>query len=160
MRRRLILSSLLALVVLGAGAAIGTVTSAPLLAVYNPSPSMPTGWYLRVPLKPAVGRIVVVDPPPGAVVAGWPAGVPLIKPVAAMAGDHVCLRGRTSVLINSAPVAPMRPAPPWQECRTLEPNELFLLAPARVDSVDSRLFGPVPRSSVVGVFAPLWTETP
>ena len=51
----------LALVVLGAGAAIGTVSSAPLLVVRNPSPSMPTGWYLRVPLEPAVGRIVVID---------------------------------------------------------------------------------------------------
>src|SRR3954447_166952 len=99
MMRRLIRPALLAVAVLAAGAAIGTVSSAPLLMVHNPSPSMPTGWYLRVPLKPAVGRIVVIDPPPAAVAAGWSADVPLIKPIAAMAGDHVCLRGRTQVLI-------------------------------------------------------------
>lgn len=73
--RRWIMPAALALVVLGAGAAIGTVSSAPLLIVRNPSPSMPTGWYLRVPLEPGVGRIVVIDPPIGAQAAGWPANI-------------------------------------------------------------------------------------
>lgn len=148
----------LALVVLGAGAAIGTVSSAPLLIVRNPSPSMPTGWYLRVPLEPAVGRIVVIDPPIAAQVAGWPANIPLIKPVAAAGGDHVCLRDRTIVLINSTSAALKRSDANWNGCRTLEDGELFLLAPARIDSVDSRVFGPVSRSDVIGVFVPLWTE--
>src|SRR3954453_22952443 len=124
--RRLILSSLLALAVLGAGAAIGTVSSAPLLAVYNPSPSMPMGWYLRVPLDPAVGRIVVIAPPLGAQAAGWPADVRLIKPIAAVGGDHVCVASRTDVLINGQPVAPVQPypAPRWGGCRTLAADEL------------------------------------
>ena len=158
--RRWIMPAALALVVLGAGAAIGTVSSAPLLIVRNPSPSMPTGWYLRVPLEPAVGRIVVIDPPIGAQAAGWPANIPLIKPVAAAGGDYVCLRDRTSVLINSTSAASMRAGANWNGCRTLEDGELFLLAPARIDSVDGRVFGPISRADVVGVFVPLWTEIP
>src|SRR4051794_9021477 len=100
MKRRLLLSCLLAL---GTGALLGTVTSAPLLAVYNPSPSMPIGWYLRMPLEPAVGRIVVIDPPLGAQAAGWPGNVRLIKPIAAVGGDHVCVASRTHVPINNKP---------------------------------------------------------
>jgi type IV secretory pathway protease TraF len=158
--KRIIWGSLLAVTVLGIGAIIGTVSSAPLMAVYNPSPSMPIGWYLRVPLSPAVGRIVVIDPPLDALVEGWPEGVRLIKPVAAVGGDHVCVRGRTHVLINSQPAAPVQPypSPRWEGCRTLAPNELFLLAPHRDDSVDSRIYGPIHRRDVRGVFIPLWTK--
>lgn len=160
MKRRLALSCLLAVTVLGTGAAIGTVSSAPLMAVYNPSPSMPVGWYLRVPLEPAVGRIVVIDPPLGAIAAGWPADVRLIKPVAAVGGDHVCVASRAEVMVNGKPAAPVQPYPAarWDGCRTLAPDELFLIAPHRPDSVDSRIYGPVSRRDVLGAFVPLWTE--
>jgi type IV secretory pathway protease TraF len=160
MRRRFVQATLLAVGVLGGGAAIGRVSSAPLLVVRNPSPSMPTGWYLRVPLEPTVDRIVVIDPPPGALAAGWPADVRLIKPIAAVGGDHVCVAGRTDVLVNGQPVAPVPPypAPRWDGCRTLEPNELFLIAPHRPDSIDGRIYGPVTQADVLGVFVPLWTE--
>jgi len=156
--RRLGLGVLLAVGIVGGGIALGRVVPAPLLAVYNPSPSMPVGWYVRVPLEPAAGRIVVVAPPDGAVAAGWPADVRLIKPVAAVGGDHVCADG-AQVLVNSVRVAERGTAPhAWAGCRPLESGELFLIAPARPDSLDSRVFGPVPAASVVGVFAPLWTE--
>lgn len=162
MKRRLVLSCLLAVAVLGAGAAIGRVSSAPLLVVRNPSPSMPTGWYLRVPMEPATGRIVVIDPPLGAQAAGWPADVRLIKPIAAVGGDHVCVASRTDVMINGKPAAPVQPypAPRWEGCRTLDANELFLLAPYRPDSIDGRIYGPVSRRDVLGVFIPIWTENP
>lgn len=157
---RLILSSLLAVAVLGGGALIGTMSTAPLLVVRNVSPSMPMGWYLRVPVEPAVGRIVVIDPLSGALAAGWSRDMPLLKPVAASGGDHVCLRGRTHVIINSTKAAPKRPDANWNGCRTLQADELFLLAPERIDSIDGRVFGPVSRVAVVGVFVPLWTENP
>lgn len=163
--KRWIVPSLLALAVLGAGAAIGTMSSAPLLAVHNPSPSMPMGWYLRVPLEPAVGRIVVIDPPAAAQAVGWPADVRLIKPVAAVGGDRVCAEG-VSLKINLTFVSGInvrvgdRLIPVWPDCRILEDDELFLLAPARDDSVDSRIYGPVRRHDVLGVFTPIWTETP
>lgn len=160
MRRCLALTGLLAVTVLGIGAAIGTISSAPLMVVYNPSPSMPMGWYLRVPLEPALGRIVVIDPPLGAQAAGWPADVRLIKPIAAVGGDHVCVASRTEVTVNGQPVAPVLPypAPRWEGCRTLEPDEIFLIAPHRPDSIDGRIHGPVSRRDVLGVFVPLWTE--
>jgi type IV secretory pathway protease TraF len=160
MKRRLAWVLSFAVSVLGIGAAIGTVSSAPLMAVYNPSPSMPMGWYLRVPLEPAKGRIVVIDPPLGALVAGWPEDIRLIKPVAGVGGDHVCVAGRTHVLVNGSPVAPIEPypAPRWDGCRTLETNELFLVAPHRTDSVDGRIYGPILLRDVLGVFIPLWTE--
>lgn len=161
MKRRLVLAVALAGAVLGIGAALGMVSSAPLMAVYNPSPSMPTGWYLRVPLEPAVGRIVVIDPPQGAIAAGWPEGVRLIKPIAAAGGDHVCVASRMDVLlVNGKPIAPIQPypAPRWDGCRTLESGEFFLLAPHRSDSVDGRVYGPVDRAEVLGVFTPIWTD--
>lgn len=163
MRRRLILSSLLAAAVLCAGALAGTVSSAPLMAVYNPSPSMPTGWYVRVPLEPAVGRIVVIDPPLGALYAGWPAGMRLIKPVVAVGGDRVCMTTGV-VIINSTTEEPTMVRIDgtvqggWSGCRLLAADELFLLAPKRPDSVDSRIYGPVSRADVLGVFVPVWTE--
>lgn len=156
MKRRLILSSLLSLAVLGIGALAGRVSSAPLMVVHNPSPSMPMGWYLRVPLEPAVGRIVVIDPPMGALYAGWPADVRLIKPVSAASGDRVCIHD-DAVIINSTSVASATQNG-WAGCRLLGADELFLLAPKRPDSVDSRIYGPVSRSDVVGVFTPIWTE--
>lgn len=44
------------------------------------------------------------------------------------------------------------PLPVWRGCRALGPAELFLLGDSP-DSFDSRAFGPVDRSSVIGVFA-------
>src|SRR3954469_13019948 len=107
---------LLAVAVLAIGMLAGRVVSAPLLVVYNPSPSMPMGWYLRVPLEPAVGRIVVIDPPMGAIAAGWRADVRLIKPVAAVGGDRVCREG-IALKINLEFVAG---ATVWSGCRWLE----------------------------------------
>ena len=165
MNRRLIHALAFAGAVLGAGAAVGTVTSAPLMAVYNPSPSMPLGWYLRVPVDPAPGRIVVIDPPLGALFVGWPGHVRLIKPVAAAAGDRVCGDGK-AIVINGKEAASGiiqvdgKRVQGWEGCRQLEPDELFLLAPMRADSVDSRVYGPVRKRDVLGVFTPIWTENP
>src|SRR5699024_5955921 len=76
---------------------VAVVKPAPLV-VHNDSPSMPEGWYVRVPGKPGTGDIVVLQPPQAAVqysLARWgerPTET-FIKPVVAEAGDHVCAQG-------------------------------------------------------------------
>jgi len=52
-----------------------------------------------------------------------------------------------------------RPLPSWQQCRRLESGELFLLSVTNPASFDSRYFGPIPASAVLGVAHPLWLET-
>ena len=47
----------------------------------------------------------------------------------------------------------------WQQCRVLADDELFLLGVAHPASFDSRYFGPVARSAVLGVARPLWTRS-
>jgi type IV secretory pathway protease TraF len=52
-----------------------------------------------------------------------------------------------------------RPLPSWQQCRRLEPGELFLLSVTNPASFDSRYFGPVSASAVIGVAHPVWLES-
>ena len=92
-----------------------------------------------------------------------PAGVPLLKRVAAISGDHVCARD-AHVWINGVPRAAVlsmdrhgRPLQAWRGCRVLAAGELFLLSTARPASFDSRYFGPILRQAVHGRARPLWT---
>jgi conjugative transfer signal peptidase TraF len=91
--------------------------------------------------------------------------VPLLKRIGAIAPQEVCIVGR-SVRIDGVPVAAVlatdrfgRPLPSWQQCRRLEPGELFLLSATNPASFDSRYFGPVSASAVIGVAHPIWLET-
>jgi type IV secretory pathway protease TraF len=45
----------------------------------------------------------------------------------------------------------------WQQCRRLHDGELFLLSASNPASFDSRYFGPVAVSAVIGSAQPLWT---
>lgn len=153
--------------------AIGAVV-APLLIrpaprlVWNASASVPVGLYVA---RPAVGvrrgDLVAAQAP--ASVAGMMAGrgylpvrVPMLKHVAATAGQTVCRFG-ASVSIDGAPVAEARgrdrlgrALPAWTGCRTLHAGEVFLLNPASRDSFDGRYFGPVPARSITAILTPLW----
>jgi hypothetical protein len=54
-----------------------------------------------------------------------------------------------------------RPLSAWQQCRRLHDGELFLLSATNPASFDSRYFGPVAVSAVIGSAQPLWTwDTP
>jgi type IV secretory pathway protease TraF len=88
---------------------------------------------------------------------------PLLKPVAALAGDEVCVAA-TGVQINrtwQAPVATVdtagRPLPSWWGCVTLGADEVFLLSTQHAQSLDSRYFGPVPVTRLLGRATPVWT---
>lgn len=144
----------------------GLAAYAPRL-VYNASDSMPRGFYAIRVQPPSVGDAALVRLPAAAarlaVERGYlPAGVPLIKPIAAGYGDHVCVRHgivringrlRTLTLTHDSQG---RPLASWPGCRLLGPHEWFLLGTDHSASFDSRYFGPVAHAAVYGVAVPLW----
>lgn len=146
---------------------------------YNPSDSVAVGWYRIEPFDPhtallsrplSVDSIVLVPLPITAAALAaqrgyLPTRVPLLKRIGAIAPQEVCIVGR-SVHIDGVPLAAVLPAdrfgrtlPSWQQCRRLEPGELFLLSVTNPASFDSRYFGPVRTSAVLGVAHPVWLET-
>ena len=140
---------------------------APLL-IYNASASAPIGLYRVLPADPIRrGDLVLARTPVSvrslAAERGYlPETVPLVKRVAAMAGDNVCVRDQ-AVSIDGRRVADQlaadaegRPLPAWAGCGTLGQEEIFLLMADVPDSFDGRYFGPVPASAVVGKLVPLW----
>ena len=147
--------------------------------IYNPSDSVPVGWYRVQPLdhraaslprRLEVGSIVLTRLPADAAALAaqrgyLPARVPLLKRVGAVAPQEVCITGRV-VRIDGVPSAavlpadrPGRPLPSLQLCRPLAEDELFLLSVTNPASFDSRYFGPVSASAVVGIAHPVWLES-
>lgn len=134
--------------------------------LWNASASAPIGLYwVDVNNRPAVGDLVVIAPPPllGAYLErrGYlPRGVPLLKRVAALPGARICRSG-VFVTIDGAGVARAlardragRALPVWAGCRIVRSDELVLVNAAR-DSLDSRYFGPMPASGLLGTARPL-----
>ncbi|MCV0280467.1 S26 family signal peptidase [Pseudomonas aeruginosa] len=148
-----------------------TIATSPPRLVYNASDSVPVGWYRISPANSlAPGDLVLVRLPPEvrslAARRGYlPANVPLLKTVAAMAPQQVCVQGR-QVRIDGVLVAKRlrwdrqgRALPSWQACRRLVGNELFLLSSSNPASFDSRYFGPISVDAVIGRARPLWLES-
>jgi conjugative transfer signal peptidase TraF len=146
---------------------------------YNPSDSVAVGWYriepfahraasLRRPLS--VDSIVLVPLPAEAAALAaqrgyLPTRVPLLKRVGAVSPQEVCVAAGI-VRIDGVPAAAVlpadrlgRPLPAWQQCRRLASGELFLLSASNPASFDSRYFGPIAASTVIGVAHPVWLET-
>ena len=153
--------------------------SPPPRLTYNPSDSVAVGWYRVVPLDHRAGSLpsplsvnsIVLVPLPAEAAAlaaqrGYlPTRVPLLKRVGAIAPQEVCITGGI-VSIDGVPSAAVlradrmgRLLPSWQQCRRLAPGELFLLSVTNPSSFDSRYFGPVSASTVIGVAHPVWLET-
>lgn len=140
--------------------------------VYNPSDSVARGWYGITPLADGaalrVGDVVLARLPAGvaafAAQRGYlPQSVPLLKRIGAVAPQSVCVDQQV-VRIDGAIVATVRerdgaqrPMQAWTFCRQLRPGELFLLSSTSPASFDSRYFGPVDASAVLGLAHPIWT---
>ena len=157
-----------ALVGLGIGALLGTIAHPPKVRLlWNASASVPIGLYL---IKPGatleVGDMVAAWAPEGArllaALRGYlPSGVPLVKRVAATNGSEVCaLRAR--ILVDGRTVARRRKRdaqgremPWWTGCRRLQSGQFLLLTRA-AGSFDSRYFGPIERSAIIGKAVLLW----
>jgi len=144
----------------------------PVQVIYNPSDSVPRGWY-RVGAVAGthslhVGRIVLARLPADAAALAaqrgyLPAGIPILKRIGAVAHQSVCIR--SDVVRIDDEVAAIarrydgehRPLQAWAHCRRLAEDELFLLSDTNPASFDSRYFGPIVASAVLGVARPLWT---
>jgi conjugative transfer signal peptidase TraF len=139
---------------------------------YNPTESVPRGWYwvssTDNPASPHVGSIVLVrlsaDVASFAGQRGYlPSGVPILKRVGAVAPQSACIHEQR-VYIDGAVMATARtrdrthrPLQAWPQCRRLSDGELFLLSDTNPESFDSRYFGPIAASAVLGIARPLWT---
>ncbi|MGJ7530692.1 S26 family signal peptidase [Variovorax sp. GB1P17] len=140
--------------------------------VYNPSDSVARGWYRIAPAvgfkSLRVGSIVLARlPADTAAIAAQrgylPAGLPILKRIGALAPQSVCVREQI-VRIDGDAVATVRlhdgarrPLSAWTQCRSLGETELFLLSDTNPASFDSRYFGPIDTSAVLGIALPLWT---
>jgi conjugative transfer signal peptidase TraF len=156
------------LIVLGLSLLMATWPSAPLL-LWNASPSVPIGLYLRTARPAHVGTLALLRLPEPvrslAAARGYlPAGILLIKPVAGHAGDLVCRLGPL-LAINARTVAraaradrARRPLPRWRGCRRLRAAQVFVLSP-EPDSFDGRYFGPLDRRTLAGTARPVWTPS-
>ncbi|MGL3821310.1 S26 family signal peptidase [Sphingopyxis sp. R3-92] len=168
-RSYLLATTLTAMLFAASSAAIVLLDPRPWL-IWNASASAPIGLYrIEDDRHPKVGELVAVLPPDH--LAAWlarrdylPRGLPLLKHVAALPGQQVCrfgdelhVDGRFAVRARSHDSA-ARPLPVWQGCRTLAQGEVVLLNPAAPDSMDSRYFGPLPTSTLIGRAQPILTR--
>lgn len=135
--------------------------------VWNASASAPIGLYWVAGRAVSRGDFVFVDLPEDisrlAAERGYlPRAVPLVKRVVAMSGDLVCAVG-DSVSVTDRVVAKRlvrdgqeRPLPVWEGCRLIRLGEIFLLMEGVPDSFDSRYFGPISTSAIIGKLVPIW----
>jgi conjugative transfer signal peptidase TraF len=136
---------------------------------YNTSHSAPLGWYAVVPVRDVrIGALVLARLPIGAAMLAeergyLPRTVPVLKRIAATGPHMVCaIDSRITVdgvlaVRTLARDSAGRPLGHWMGCRRLTTNELFLLNTESAASFDSRYFGPIARSDVIGKAIPLWT---
>lgn len=140
------------------------INPSPIL-MWNASESVPVGWYFVAKRHPVIGEIAVIRP--GEWVRNYaatrkylPQEVLLLKPIAATGPSIICRFGHY-VFVNGKHVARAqtndkfgRQMPVWNGCKTLKPSQYFVLG-RHHGSFDSRYFGPIEQSQVVGTAFPL-----
>jgi conjugative transfer signal peptidase TraF len=138
--------------------------------IWNASASLPIGLYSVEPATNiAITDVAIVRPPNELATflaeRGYlPKGVPLLKRVFAFGGETICREGRIIIAYGGRYAVARerdsrgRPLPIWQGCRTLDRGEVFLMNWDTPDSFDSRYFGPLSISAIVGRAVPVWTS--
>ncbi|MBS1062983.1 S26 family signal peptidase [Gluconobacter wancherniae] len=139
--------------------------------VWNETASVPVGLYRIQPTVPVrVGDIVAIRLPEReatllATRRYLPFGVPLLKPVAALAGQIVCRTGM-HITIDGKPVGDAksvdhrdRKLPVWQGCQHLGPEQVFVMNAAVPTSLDGRYFGVLSMDAVIGRAVPVHVRT-
>lgn len=134
----------------------------PAWVIYNGSPSVPVGFYVRDQRPVGLGAYVTLRAEDAA-----PAYAQFrdftdrtdrfIKRVAATGGARICADGDRVILADGAVLdrasrdAAGHALPAWQGCRTLGADEIFLVGDT-ANSFDSRYWGPVRRDVIDGVW--------
>ncbi|HYD73362.1 MAG TPA: S26 family signal peptidase, partial [Candidatus Binatia bacterium] len=153
---------------LAACCAVAALLFAPVLTrdliLFNHSPSVPTGFYVRTERPLTVGMLATVRAldvaPDMARERGYDGeGDRFIKRVAALGGQAVCGDGESISIDGRAVAVVYRPegrSPPqgWVGCRTLSDDEILLLGDSP-DSFDGRYWGPINVRLIEGAWRPL-----
>ncbi len=133
--------------------------------IYNPSDSVPSGFYLRSDVPLAIGSFVTVAAidvaPEYTALRGYDDRSDFfLKRVTAIAGQQVCADDQVlsidgvQVAVRSTHDEQGRALPTWEGCRTLVEGEVFLLGDTD-DSFDGRYWGPTPVSLIEAAWRPL-----
>lgn len=133
----------------------------------NTSPSEPVGLYRRVAAEPAPGALIAFRPPLAAMsylrlAQPGRARGSILKGVAAGEGALACadvvlsVDGRALGAVADRDRGG-RTLPRWRGCKRLEAGEYLVFSGRIPNSFDSRYYGAVRRSEILGVYAPVWT---
>jgi type IV secretory pathway protease TraF len=134
------------------------------LIIFNHSPSIPVGFYVRADADAGPGSIVTVRARDVAPLEASRRNFVgdrdrFLKRVAAIGGDEVCGDGR-ELRVEGRAIATIlddteRATPSgWIGCRRLEHDEILLLGDS-ADSFDGRYWGPISTRLIEGVWRPL-----
>lgn len=145
------------------------VAKPPPIYIWNSSASVPVGLYrVRSAGSHYVTALLAIQPPePLATYLdrnGYlPTGFPMLKRALALPGQKVC-RNSLTIDVDGVEVGQAqerdrrgRPLPAWNGCRVIADGDIFVMNWQSTDSLDSRYFGPLPASAVIGRAVPVWT---
>ena len=157
-------------VAVATGLLLSTIGETTPYYIWNASNSVPIGVYRVQPTAQLTVTELVAVRPPDLLAAfldlnGYlPIGVPMLKRVLALPGQKVCRNG-SKIVVDGGDVGEARerdgrnrPLPAWQGCRVIADGDVFVMNWQSADSLDSRYFGPLPASAVMGRAVPVWTD--
>jgi len=153
-----------------AGLIVSTLSGTTPRYIWNASSSVLTGLYrIRPSARLTLSELVAVQPPE--LLAAFldlngylPLGVPMLKRILALPGQTVCRTGFV-IAVDGIDMGNARerdgrgrPLPAWQGCSVIADDDIFVMNWQSPDSFDSRYFGPLPASTVIGKAQPVWTN--